>query len=399
MFGFAVLTAVMTAPGQTIGVSVFIDHFIDDLSLSRSTVALCYGIGTVAGSWSLPLIGRRIDQHGARASMTVIAVLFSIAIAAMAGVQGVVTLTLGFIGIRLLGQGALSLVSTVAVAHWFDQLRGLVIGTKMTVVSMLMTLAPFGLNALIGGIGWRTTWLVAALIVAVVVTPVAWFGIIDRPEDVGQIPDGRPFITTARMQQDTRRGASRSEALRTRSFWVLTSGVASTSMLYTAVSFHQISLLEEAGLTSSEAAAMFLPQIIGSAIAGVTFGLLSDRLPGRVIIPASMTLLATSLFLASIAETMAVVVVYAIMLGMAGGANASLSGTLLPRWYGTDHLGSIQGVLTTASVVGSAIGPVVLAVMEQSLDSFQDANRILLFLPVLVGLQAMTLRSQLGRVA
>jgi len=34
VLGCAILAAGLTGPGQTIGVSVFIDHFVDDLSLT-----------------------------------------------------------------------------------------------------------------------------------------------------------------------------------------------------------------------------------------------------------------------------------------------------------------------------------------------------------------------------
>ena len=48
--GLASITGAMTGPGQTIGVSVFIDHFIGDLGVSRSEVSTTYLIGTLASS-------------------------------------------------------------------------------------------------------------------------------------------------------------------------------------------------------------------------------------------------------------------------------------------------------------------------------------------------------------
>ena len=50
-FGWFVMLAgtfgmIMTSPGQTYGVSIFIEHFIVDLGVSRSLVSTYYAIGT-----------------------------------------------------------------------------------------------------------------------------------------------------------------------------------------------------------------------------------------------------------------------------------------------------------------------------------------------------------------
>ena len=83
----------------------------------------------------------------------------------MSRVSGFATLTAGFVLIRMLGQGSLSLVSTVAVTLWFERHRGLVLGVLATGSGMLMTLVPIGSNALIDSIGWRSAgWC----------SPVSW---------------------------------------------------------------------------------------------------------------------------------------------------------------------------------------------------------------------------------
>ncbi|MCP4415201.1 MAG: MFS transporter, partial [Chloroflexi bacterium] len=56
----------MTSPGQTYAVSIFVEHFIRDLSLSRSLVSSLYTIGTLTGSFALPFVGRQIDKRGPR---------------------------------------------------------------------------------------------------------------------------------------------------------------------------------------------------------------------------------------------------------------------------------------------------------------------------------------------
>jgi hypothetical protein len=53
---------------------------------------------------------------------------FGAVLLAMAGVQGVVSLAVGFMGIRMLGQGALSLTASTTVAVSFEANRGTALG-------------------------------------------------------------------------------------------------------------------------------------------------------------------------------------------------------------------------------------------------------------------------------
>ena len=172
ILAFATLTAALTGPGQTVGVSVFIDHIIEDLSLTRSQVSTAYLIGTMLGALSLPTVGRWVDRVGARPAITTIGAGFAVALVAMSGVGGFVTLAIGFTFIRFLGQGSLSLASTVAVTHWFERRRGLAIGIYATFTSMLMGLTPVGLNFVIESSTWRTAWIVAGVFIALTVVPI-----------------------------------------------------------------------------------------------------------------------------------------------------------------------------------------------------------------------------------
>lgn len=391
ILALAVLTGALTGPGQTIGVSVFVDHFIADLGLSRSEVSTAYLIGTLIAALGLPAVGQRIDSHGVRRTMTVIGVAFGAALIAMSGVQGFVTLAIGFFTIRLLGQGSLSLVSTVAVTHWFSRRRGTALGLFSTGVSILMSLVPVGLSMVIEAYDWRLAWVTAGVIIWITVVPIARFGMIDTPSSVGQVPDGTR--ESERRYKTVRTVAfTRAEALKTWRFWVLAAATGASAMLSTALNFHQISLLGDAGLTATEAAVMFLPQTIGAAIAGIAFGYLSDRLTGRWLLPMAMGLLAASLLLAANLSAGVVVVTYAVVLGCAGGASRSVGATLLPRWFGTAHIGAIQGTSSFIGVGASALGPVAFSVARDLTGGYEQATTVFALIPIAVAVAALTLR-------
>ena len=65
----------MSVPGQTVGISVFTDHLIDDLQISRDNLSLAYLLGTFGSSLILTYAGKFFDRFGARIT-SVLAALF-----------------------------------------------------------------------------------------------------------------------------------------------------------------------------------------------------------------------------------------------------------------------------------------------------------------------------------
>ena len=186
--------------------------------------------------------------------------------------------------------------------------------------------------------------------------------------------------------------ATRREALHTSRFWVVAGSSATVAFLSTALNFHQISMLGDAGLSATEAAAMFLPQVIGAAVAGVLFGYLADRLTGRILIPMVMAVLMVSLLLTLILAPGTAVVLYAISLGAAGGASRTVTSTLLPRWYGVGHIGAIQGTATLIGVASSALGPVVFSIARDATGSYGVSAAWLALLPAGVAAAAAMMK-------
>lgn len=364
----AILTMALTAPGQTIGVSIFIDHFVEDLSISRPQVSTAYLIGTLCASLLLPKVGKAIDRIGVRKSQIVIGLLFAVAIANMSLVMGLITLTLGFFGIRLLGQGAQSLVAGLSVSLRFSEGRGTALGIHSTVSAGLLATAPILLAAAVAVFGWRGAWVAAALVVGLTVPMLAITALRSMPTSSIEASERE-----AHENPNATRQFDRSEAMQTRAFWILAAVSGAAGMLSTALNFHQIDLLGDVGLSSTVAATLFLPQVIGSSIAGITVGALTDRLGTRFLPTLGAGLLVTAHLLAATAAPGARVVIYAIVLGAAAGSINTVTNALLPLWFGTRHLGSIQGTLRVLNAGASAVGPVALALLQAQFGSYPPA--------------------------
>ncbi|MGA1146027.1 MAG: MFS transporter [Candidatus Nanopelagicales bacterium] len=358
MVAFASVALALTGPGQTVGISVFVDPMIDDLGISRTEMTTAYLIGTLTGAVALPWIGQAVDRFGVRRIMALVGLLFGAMLISMSVVSNIVGLTAGFVGIRMMGQGSLSLVATTAVALWFTRKRGLAMGIVSAAGGVGMTLIPLAGERMIFELGWRNAWLIEGLVIWAIVVPMAIFAIRNRPSDLGQHVDGDPEAPTNAPEVW---GVTRREAMKTPFFWIVTLAVTASGTLTTAVVFNQIDLLGSRGLTPAEAAANFIPQTVATLLATLGIGALADRISPRAVLITSMAMLAGGLLLGTQVSPGLVAVAFGMLIGGSGGAMRVVEATELPRYFGTLHIGSIRGVVTGATIAGSAVGPLLFA--------------------------------------
>lgn len=387
---------VCTAPGQTAAVSAFIDPMIGDLGISRSTISAAYLVGTLTGALAMPTVGRLIDRHGARRSMLVIASLFGAVLVLMASVSGVAGLTAGFVGIRMLGQGALGLTATLAAVTWFDARRGVALSIVAAVGAAGISLAPLIVERLIALQGWRTVWLIEGLVVWAVVLPLAVVVMRDNPEQLGQRPDGPGKSRTTPVP---RWGSTLREAARSPFFWVLTAGVGASGMLSTAVAFHQISILGERGLSRTEAAANFLPQTAAGIVATLLTGALVDRFHPRWLMGSAMLALAVGLMWGVVVTSGLSAVGFGLAIGSAGSSLRAFEAAAIPRFFGTLHAGSLRGFVAAVAVGSTAFGPLLFAVAYDAAGTYTVVLLSSSLLPLLVMAAALVVPTPDGRTS
>jgi MFS family permease len=391
MVGFCTVAMALTAPGQTHGVSVMIDPLISELGVSRTDIATAYLIGTLAGAAAMPMVGKAIDRHGPRLVMTVVGAVFGAVLLLLSAVSGIVGLTFGFVGIRVAGQGALSLVATTTVAYWFDRRRGFALGLVGAIGTAGISTAPVLFERLVSAAGWREAWAIQGLAVWAVVLPIAIWGIRDRPADIGQHVDGVPPPGGAGAGAGGDGWALR-EALRTGMFWTIAACMSAGSMLGTALAFHQIDLLGERGLSATAAAANFLPQTAAIVLITIGAGALLDRVSPRLVLAGAMVTLAVGVLAAGVVRPGWSALAYGLILGASGGMMRAVESAAVPRYFGTTHLGAIRGSAHTAVIGASALGPLALAIAHDVTGDYATVLPFLAAIPVLITVAVLLVR-------
>lgn len=379
----AAVLSVMTAPGQTAGLSVFTDPLITELGISRTGISLAYLIGTLSGAVAQPFVGRALDRWGVRRVTVTIALFFAAVLVGVSFAADFIGLAAGYVGVRMAGQGALSLAATTAVAHHVTHRRGLALGISSAIGSAGISLAPIGLERLIAVTDIHTAWRIEALIVLAVVTPLAFLLPHRRTPALDT-----PSATSAPYTQVW----TTSTAIRTGMFWVIAAALAAAGMLSTALAFHQVAVLGGQGLSPIEAAANFLPQTVTGLLATLAIGALIDRYHPRLFLVGSMLTLAAALVMLPLVSPGWSAIGYGLILGAAGGALRGLEAAAYTRYYGTAHIGSIRGIAVGINLASTAIGPIALSIGRDLTGGFTTPALVFASIPLAVAIAAVFVR-------
>ena len=406
-YGWVVLAAstvgiVMSAPGQTIGVSVFTESLLEATGLSRTEFSEAYLYGTLVSGLLLPYAGEMIDRIGARRGVILASIGLGVVLAYLsqvdriaravagdtlpAGTTAYVLLSVGFLGLRFSGQGVLTLVSRTMLGRWFERRRGLVSSISGPFSSFAFASSPLVLSAWVSGCGWRGAWLEMALVVGIGMAALGWLLYRENPEQCGLELDGGPAPAheahTARAP--AARDFTRGEALRTTAFWIVTLGIGNHAMVGTGMALHIVDLGADAGLTEAQSLAVFLPVTLISVPTGIAIGAAVDRFPMRFLI---MGMMVGQVLMFGFAPHLGDPLLHALCIGgwgFSAGFYGPLTVAALPNFFGRTHLGAIQGVMMMVIVIASALGPALLAWVKELFGSYEPGLHALAFLPLLV---------------
>ncbi|MFO7546540.1 MAG: MFS transporter [Trueperaceae bacterium] len=361
----------MTTPGQTLGVSVFLDKIIEDLGTSRSVVSLLYTVGTMIAAFALPFIGRFIDIRGPRLAVAVITVAFAAACVWMGFVTGPVMLLLGFVLIRMLGQGALSLVSQYVINVWFVRRRGLAVGLSGLGMATATALFPRLIESLIVALDWRLAYAALGGLVLVTMLPIGIGFYRSRPEtfgleaDVGPLRRAEALRTTGHAESHrptiVEANYTLKQARKTVTFWLFATGNFLVEALGTGLLFHHYSIMQAGGLERDAAATVFVTLGFAAAAGNMVTGVLMDRVPPRYLLSVLLALQAAVLVLATRITGIQALLLYGTLLGLMQGMNGAIAGSVHAHYFGRAHIGSIKGFAATLSVAGTAVGPLLFA--------------------------------------
>ena len=383
--GVGMLGIFASGPAQSHTFSVFIGPIALDLGLTQTEMASAYGLATLAAALCLPAMGWFLDRAGAKRMLAVVALFFGSACAAFGLVSGLFWLAIGFAALRFLGQGSLMMGSSNMVSQWFTRKRGTALGLMTMGFGISMAVHPELSQWLIEWVGWREAWFWIGVTTWILVLPPIVILAISKPEDVGLHPDGVIHSSTDEDGAESvgpQMDFTLSEALHAPAFYIVAASLFTLSMLVTSLHFYQVSIFADQGLGPNIATKCFAVSSVTMIVMMPVVGRMLDQAPTERMVAAGLIVLTASLLLASVISGLWTAVLFAVVFGLLNAVSMNYVSFMWPRYFGRTHLGRIQGVGQTITVIGASLGPLPLAISKDYFGSYD---------PMLVGVGAMPL--------
>ena len=358
--GIGSLGIFTSGAGQSHTFSPFIPVISKDLQISSTSITTAYMIATLFAAFLLPQIGKLVDKFGPRIVLIYTVILLGIGCLIFGAASNFLMLAVAFGFLRFFGQGTLMLGSANIITQWFDKKRGFALGLMGLGFALSMGIHPPISDFLITNYGWRSAWVIIGLSTWILMLPPLIFLAIDKPEDVNEKPDG---IQKNIVNKNTKIfGLSLNQALKEKSFYILSFSFFSISTLVTALHFFQVTILNQYfNLPSREAAALFIPTMITMIIFIPLAGKILDKFKTHNVIGIALLVTTASLISISFSSNITFAIIYSIIFGINNAFNLSLFGYIWPRYFGRLHVGSIQGTGQMVLVVGASIGAMPFA--------------------------------------
>ena len=391
----AALGSFASGPGQTFTFSVFQNSFIDDLSLSSTSVSTLYLFGSLTAAGMIIFIGRSLDKYGPRRMMVFAVVCLGLGAMWLSQVNSAWQLFVGFAIMRTMGQGALSLIPATMVSVWFVRKRPMALALMALGGAIASGIYPFYGATLIEEFGWRTAWITIAITGWVLLIVPAIVFIRSSPESIGLKPDG----DTDEFEKESAKSKKKydviehnwtvKQAVRSRMMWLLVFAGSAQSLVGTGVAFQQVSIMTSKGLSIGAAAGVF-GIMAPSAIAGQFIaGYFASRMPVRYLIAAGQVGLVLAMIMLLRTDQLWQAYAYGVVLGLNQGFLMNLNQVVWPAYFGRKHLGSIKGVANFGMMASAALGPLPLALSIDQTGSYTLGLYAYMVLPPLCGIAAI----------
>jgi MFS family permease len=381
----AALAMVGTLPGRTQGLGLITEPLLRDLHLDRVVFAQMNLWATLIGSLFAIGIGRFIDRFGSRVVLTLVALLLGAVVMFMSGATGIILITILITLTRGFGQSALSVVSITIVGQWFVRRLSLAMAIYTVLLSIGFMLAFPVVGSIVLKNGWRFAWSGVGFAILLILVPASWIFVRRSPEAVGLKNDKE--MQNVSDSEETQ-GYTLREALLTPAFWVFALSSSTYGLIASGIALFNESILAERGFDAATYYRTLVITALTALIGNFLGGWLTEKWSINRLMATAMALLAGSLLALPHVQTQIHVVLYALVIGLAGGFVIVIFFTFWSRVFGRTHLGKIQGSAQTLTVLASAVGPIILAECFEMSGSYAAIFYLLSLIVTALGISA-----------
>jgi MFS family permease len=225
--------------------------------------------------------------------------------------------------------------------------------------------------------GWRTSAFFIGILCIVVAFPLSRL-VHNHPEDLGLGPDGDPVVPDAASPVDVRathskrdgEGYTWQEALRSKSFWLLSIGHGTSVIAVATLSVHLGLMMDDRGFSLQTIGTVLAVYTAVSAVFIPISGYLGDRLPMRRVAFGFAVLQALAVVMLITAHTTGMLYIFAALYGTGHGGRGPMMPALRGAYFKRNVFASVSGISMVPVNILAFIGPVFAGVMRDATGNY-----------------------------
>ena len=326
---------------------VLLKPLAGEFGWSRESVSAAFGVAAITVAVCSPPLGYFFDRVNPTRIIVPCLIVFGAAFASLSLLTPHLWhLYAIFFVLGIVGNGTAQMAYTRAVSSWFESRRGAALAIVMSGGALGAVVLPPAAEALIQSIGWRQACMVLGALVIVVGVPIVARFIRERPVD---------HRTDAILD-----GATVREGLTSPVFWILVTVLFAQSIAQNGALTHMAALLTDRGVPESGAALALSAMGAASLLGRLTTGWLLDRFFAPRVGFCLLSIAAVGTYLLAGAQSLAVGVIAAALIGFGMGAEADVTPYILSRYLGLRSFAMLYGFTWTAYAIAGAVGPILM---------------------------------------
>ena len=358
--------------------SVILKPLTTDLDWTRSQVTGAITLATLSAALMAPVMGVLADRYGPRLLAPAGATVVALSLLALGQVQSLVVFYLTYIVARAFsGSMVTGVVSQTLAANWFRRMRGRSFGLLSMSVPLGGSFAALAAQILVDAHGWRSVFLVVPPIILACFVVPALLVYRRRPEDIGLLPDGdvKPRPTSAGRTggpavEQHEQSWSLAEAMKTRTLWLLTSGMTIGTLAGGTVSFHLVAYYTDKGMSAEVGALAVSLYALFGGVASLIWGFLVERMSERLLLVGAMATAGVTLLVMMLVQAATPALAAAAIYGTAARGEGALVNTILANYYGRASYGRIIGFVSPFNSIALGVGPLIASLSFDATGSY-----------------------------
>jgi MFS family permease len=375
--------------------SLFLSVWSADLKAPISTLALAMTPMTLVGAITGSVIGGLADRYPARWLLgggILGLAAFNLGVSLVTEVWQLLALY-GTVLPVVIGLSTL-IVANPLVARWFERRLGLALGVTVLGVGLAGVILPPAIAAALPVIGWRAVWRISAAALVLVVAPLIFAVIRERPTE----REGMHYVGGRAAAADgagERRIAIR-EIVSRRNFWLLAGTYLPIVSTYFALLYNLAPVAASRSLGPQTAGTLLSVLSLTQLVATPLLGLLNDRFGARAPFLMLAALSAAGAALAALGGGLPGLIAACALVGVGGGV-WPLLGAATTVEFGTGSAGQAFGLLLAFSPI-TALASFMLAKLREATGSYAAGFYALLAFLALSALCGFMLRERRGHL-